>query len=174
MTHRKAPATLLTLFLSPMLLLAQPPRKSPDFDAGWRSEARQEQRIQKMIELLDLSEAQVLELESILDAHRQARQEAFAGIREVQDNLQTLLESAEPNPTDVGAKAIQLHQLRKSAHAQAEQQVVAVRQVLTPEQAEKFDTMLEVREMGRDRGERHPGARRGRRGQRSTAPNPNG
>jgi len=170
MNHRTIFVAVLAVVMSPLLLVAEPQQGPPDFDRGWRSETRgegQSRRTERMIEFLELSDAQTLQIETILDEQRKSRQTALGAIRSANEELQALLDSESPDVERVGAKVIELHAMRKAMRAQGASDHDKIRDLLTPEQAEKLDTMMEVREMGR--GDRD---RKGRGGHRDQRPGP--
>lgn len=166
MNYRKMLGLLLAITLVPLALEAQPRGGDGEFGGAWGEgppERGPERRVERMIELLDLSDAQALEIEEILAAQRASRRAAHQDLRADRDALEALLDSDNPDPAAVGQRVLALHAARKAGRAQSEADLGRIRSVLTPEQADKFDVLLEARAM---RGERDRHERPGRRGPR--------
>ena len=181
MNYRKTLGILLAIVIAP-LALAAPPRGDSDFGGAWGEgpggregmERGQAQRIERLIEFLELSDAQTLEIEEIMSQQREARKASFQTMRADGEALRTLIDSENPDATLVGQKVLAMHAARKASRAQGEADLERIRGVLTPEQAERFDVLMEAREMRGERGERHRPGRRGQRGQRRGGPGGDG
>jgi len=167
MSYRNTIVTLLAIAITPLALSAQPPRGDDDFAGGWgqgRMDRGGGQRLERLVEFLDLSDAQRLEIEEIMGEQRTARRATHETLRADGEALRALIESERPDPTLVGEQVIAMHVARKTMRQQGEADLDKIRSVLTPEQAERFDTLMEAREMGRDRDHRQRPGRRGPRG----------
>jgi Spy/CpxP family protein refolding chaperone len=117
-------------------------------------------RMERLVRFLELSDAQQVQIEEIMATHRESR-EALSGIMRSQNEaLQGILEGQQPDPTAIGKRVLEIHDLRKQMTADQETQVNAVREQLTPEQAERFDALMAARDFGRDRDGGGPGRAR--------------
>jgi Spy/CpxP family protein refolding chaperone len=118
-------------------------------------------RAQGMARFLGLSEAQKVEVRKLMEGRR-AEHEALREQREANsEQLKKALESANPDPTDVGAIAIEGHRLHEQGRALREAQDKALRGLLTPEQRTKFDAMKALRDEGGGPGGFGPRGHRG-------------
>ena len=118
-------------------------------------------RIERLVEYLDLSDAQKVQIEESMASHHEDRQATAETLRATNQALQGMLESGSPDATAIGTKVIEIHGLRQQMGADQAARMTALRELLTPEQVEKLDALMAARDFARgDRGPR--GERKGR------------
>jgi Spy/CpxP family protein refolding chaperone len=105
---------------------------------------------------LDLTEDQQAALKSIMQEERQASEPQRNQIREVRQQIRTLLDSGKADPTEVGRLTIQAHTLGKQLREQHKRAFERFEAQLTPEQKAKLDQMKQERGQ-RGFGRRGPG-----------------
>jgi Spy/CpxP family protein refolding chaperone len=156
----------VALMLAPTVLSAQPHSERgmrPGSDGALSNGGDPSARMERLIEYLDLSDAQRVQIEESMIEHRESRQALSQSMRARNESLQAMLESATPDATAIGNSVLERHELRKQMTAHQEAQISALRQMLTPEQAEKFDALMSAREFTRGEG----GGRGQRKGRHS-------
>lgn len=112
------------------------------------------QRMERMVEYLELSESQTLEWQAILDAHRTAapdRQQTEEMVEAWQEEFRTLADQAEPDLERLGQLALDIHRSRESRSLSRERLFTELRSVLTPEQSDKLDALQAARELSHPR-----------------------
>ncbi len=125
-------------------------------------ERRQEDRLERLTELLDLDAGQKAQVEEILTVARARHQEARKVAKSRHDELKALLDSGSANEAEVGALVIEMHQFRTQMKSEREQIHFEISALLTPEQQERFEV---IKDLHSERGERRHGRRgRGPRG----------
>jgi Spy/CpxP family protein refolding chaperone len=110
---------------------------------------------------LDLTEEQQETAQGILDGVREQLMAQHDQHLAVREELQALLDSETPDPTEVGRLVIQLHQGRESFRAVLEQAEADFAAILTAEQLEKWENWKELRDERRQRFGRRGGGRFG-------------
>lgn len=125
-------------------------------DVGERIAERHAERLTRA---LDLTDAQQATLQSLQATLGETIRPLFESMRTTREALEALLDSANPDPAAVGAKAIALHQTKasmKGAHETFEEGIVSM---LTETQRAQYEALREVRP-DRGRGERWGRSRR--------------
>jgi len=100
---------------------------------------------ERLTRALDLTDAQQQELDRLQDQLGDALRPLFDTMRDNRRALEELLESADPDPAAVGAKAIELHRAKqqmKGAHESFENGIVAM---LNETQRAQFEALREAR-----------------------------
>ena len=115
----------------------------------------------RMVEYLELSEAQTAEWEAITTEHREATRARWESIAQLRDQFRSLADQDNPNLEQVGQVALDLHREMETARASRGVVFDELSEILTPEQAERFEALKAAREFSGDR------ERRGRRGARA-------
>ena len=141
--------------------IAQPPDFAvyPGEDVPGHGRLR-EDRMAKMVEYLELSDSQTVEWEAITNQHQEVTRARWERVGQLREQFRSLADQDNPNLEQVGQVALELHREMESARASRGEVFTELRQILTPEQAERFDALKAAREFSGDRG------RRGRRGAR--------
>jgi len=125
-------------------------------------QGRQHQdRLARIVEYLELSDAQAAEWEQIASRHLETvrgRWELIGGLRE---EFRTLADQENPNLEQAGRIALDLHREMETARSSRGEIAEELVEILTPEQAERFEALQAAREFS---GERR---QRGGRGHRS-------
>lgn len=126
-----------------------------------------ERRLEVIEEYLDLSEAQAYEWESLAATQREARRAEWDSLRSDHQALRELLDSGTTDATRLGEMVLDLHARQLELRAQHESDLEALKQILTPEQAERFEALVAAHQMrpgGPGFRGRHPGRHRLDRG----------
>jgi Spy/CpxP family protein refolding chaperone len=103
-------------------------------------------RAEGMARYLGLSETQKEQVRKLMEGRRAEHEALREQIGANSEQLEKALESASPVPAEVGELAIEGHRLREQGRALREAQDKAVREILTPEQQAKFDSMKALRD----------------------------
>lgn len=106
---------------------------------------------------LDLSESQKADVRRILESKKATFDSLREQIRVDWQALDAAAEAQSPSTSEVGAAYLKVRSDREAMHAERKATMEQIRSILTPEQKEKLDTMLQKRQ------ERFEG-RRGTRG----------
>jgi len=145
-----AAATLMLVALRP--LTAQPqgfdrPRdgRGPD---GERPGAA---RLETFAEELDLSEEQSAKWQATIDEHFQSREATRKQIADLREEFNSLAETEDPDLERLGEIALILHREARATHPQRQQLVTELKGILTPEQVERFDSLVASRQFARPR-----------------------
>lgn len=149
------------LIVLPALLLALvavTATAAPHGERGERGEGRWAGRFERLADTLELTDAQKAQWEEIVTAHRESQEGEREEVKALHQELQTLVESANPNATEVGELFLAIHAKKEAAQESREALRTELRGILTAEQAEKLDMLKEMK------GERHHRGRHGRRG----------
>ena len=91
---------------------------------------------------LGLTDAQVQAITSLAQSERTSVQAIMADIQQKRQALNALLNTASPNPTDVGNAAIALHASEGKVAAERTAFITQVKAQLTGEQQQTLDTLL--------------------------------
>lgn len=100
---------------------------------------------------LALTDAQVTSIGALLKTHREAAFPLSQEVRARNHELQTALDTAEPNPNTVGQLVIARHGLTSQLQALNVKLQSDIAAVLTPEQRQKFEQMKDKRKARRGR-----------------------
>lgn len=150
----------VALLLTPLALMAQP-QSNHSMRPGGPMGGDPMDRIERLVEFLELSDAQRVQIEESMVSRREDRQAAAETLRSSNETLQRMLGGESPDATAVGTKVIEIHGLRQQMGADQKAQMTALRDLLTPEQVQKLDALIAARDFARsDRGPR--GERKGR------------
>jgi len=145
------------------LVLAQPPDSAVfPGDERPRHDRWQNDRLDRMAEYLELSDAQTVEWETITEQHTQAIRERWERVGTLRDEFEALADSQDPNLEQLGQVALDLHREMKTARASRGELHTDLEETLTPEQAERFAALREAREFAGGRGHRGPRGNRAR------------
>ena len=142
--------------------IAQPPDFAvyPEDEAPGHGRFR-EDHLSRVADYLDLSEAQATEWEAITAEHRQIARERRERIAQLRNEFRSLADQDNPDLGQIGRVALDLHREMESARASRGEVFEELKEILTPEQTDRFEALMAAREFSRDRGHR------GRRGTRS-------
>ena len=91
---------------------------------------------------LGLTDAQVTAIESLSQTEKTRVQAIMTDIQQKRQTLQTLLNAASPNPTDVGNAAIALHAAQNKLPGEHDYFLSELKKLLTGEQQQKLDTII--------------------------------
>ena len=163
---RQTLALLVVLGLvAPGIAVAQP--DGPFGADAWRDSDRPtrstERRLEAIAEYLELSEAQAYEWETMAAARHQTRRTAWDDVRSGHEALREMLESGPVDASLVGQTVIDLHAQQQALRDAHEADIEAFKQILTPDQEERFDALMAARALGPRHGERRPHGRFSRR-----------
>ncbi len=149
---------LLLALLATTIVWAQPSELA-DFPGeghrpGWHRGPGD--RLQQLVEYLDLSEAQEVEWNAIVERHFDAVEARHRKLGELRDSFRQLADQESPDLTALGQAALDLHREMESIRASRQQLIEELAVVLTPEQLERFEAFQAAREFSapRDRRER--------------------
>jgi Spy/CpxP family protein refolding chaperone len=90
---------------------------------------------------LGLTDAQVTAITNLAQAERPRAQTIMADIKQKRQTLNTLLNAASPNPSDVGNAAIALHTAQNGLKTERDNFLTQVKAQLTTDQVDKLDTL---------------------------------
>lgn len=93
----------------------------------------------RLIEFLELTEAQQEEWKAAHEAHRESAEPIMDQVRDNRTELHEAIESDNPNPTEIGELTLAGRDLRRELEASQEELRQALESVLTPEQLEKWE-----------------------------------
>ena len=159
-------STLSIALLAAMLCIpaiAQPPDFAvyPGEETPGHGRFR-EDRLARMVEYLELSDAQATEWEAIAARHQETARARFEHIGKLRNEFRSLAEQDNPNLEQVGQIALELHREMETARSSRGEVFEELQEILTPEQAERLQALKAAREFSEERG------RRGRRGPRAS------
>lgn len=148
------------------LAWAQP----PDYavfpgDERPRHDRSADDRLARMAEYLELSDAQATEWQAITKRHIDAMFVQRERIESLGSDFRGLADQQDPDLAELGQMALDLHREMESARSSRGQLLIDLEEILTPEQAERFAALKAAREFAGNRGHRGPRDRR-------PAPNP--
>ena len=126
----------------------------PRFQAGPRQGRRHASRnrlSRRLVEELQLTEEQLTQIKEQRQQHREDVQGLQKQQRELRQEVRSLLQSESPSATEVGERAIAVHNLSRQIRQERENVQEAFRALLTPEQLEKLDELKENRPRRRGR-----------------------
>lgn len=116
-------------------------------------------RADRIAELLDLTADQRAAFDKAIADGRDAARPRMDRMRQVGDALRAELDSSAPDPAAVGAKVIEMHQLRSELREARKMVEADLEKLLTDEQRFAFEALKESRKGSHDR--RGPGRRGG-------------
>ncbi len=114
-------------------------------NGGHFGEQRMERHLDRMVEALELDDGQKAQVEVILTESRDRHAARREGAQAKQEMLQSLLDSNSPDPAEVGALMIEIHQSRQQMSAEREQVHAEISALLTPDQLQRLDAVKEMR-----------------------------
>jgi Spy/CpxP family protein refolding chaperone len=91
---------------------------------------------------LGLTDAQVTAIQNLEQTERSRVQTLMTDVRQKRQALDALLNTASPNPTDVGNAAIALHAAEARLTPERDNFVTQLKTLLTGDQQQKLDTLL--------------------------------
>ena len=148
--------TLSTLALAALLAAPAVAGRNHDSRGGEEFAERMGERLTRA---LDLTVDQQRELDRLQAQLGDTVRPLFQSMRDDRDELETMLESADPDPAAVGAKAIALHRAKdqmKSAHDAFEAGIVAM---LNETQRAQYEALRDARGDREDRWDGPMGGR---------------
>jgi Spy/CpxP family protein refolding chaperone len=150
-------STLSALVAAVGILSAQP----PDFavypgDQESRLAERHDERLARITDYLELSEAQVGEWQEIAARHHEQAGQRRDRIASLREEFRTLAEQETPNLEQLGQTALDLHREMETMRTGRDEIMAEIETILTPEQSEKLAALKAARELGADRGHRRP------------------
>jgi Spy/CpxP family protein refolding chaperone len=149
-------ATLATLALvSPAFAGHDFRGREPRFDPG-RFEERLEERSDRVAEPLELTDDQRASFEALRERSLRDARARMERMRELGEELRTLLDATAPDAARVGEKAIALHRLREELRTGRETFEAEVARILTAEQRFAFEALREARGDLEERGPFRP------------------
>jgi Spy/CpxP family protein refolding chaperone len=128
-----------------------------EFDGKGRPTLRKGRRRGEVLQQLNLTPEQLQKLSAVRNQYQPLIRERAQSVRAAQRQLRRLLAS-DASESDVTAQYQQVQQLRQDLHQERFKSVLAMRQILTLEQRQAFES---GRQSGRER--ERPGGRRNRR-----------
>jgi Spy/CpxP family protein refolding chaperone len=157
--HRFRSASKRTTFILGALaaLVCTAAFAQPPFHARERGGHDGDGRIERgteLIEFLELSEAQQASWSEIHQQQREALRPLFERLHASMGEVHELLETNDPDPTEVGNLMIENRNLHRQIDAAKEGFGDKLKAVLTPEQVEKYEAFEAARAAGHRRGER--------------------
>jgi len=113
--------------------------------AGPRHEST-ERALSILSEYLGLTADQETQIKTILAEHRKAVRDKLSEVPTLEDNLQQLLESQNPDPAAVGDIVIRIHTIRNEARDSWAATAETIKGVLNPDQVAKLDSLTQSSE----------------------------
>jgi Spy/CpxP family protein refolding chaperone len=166
--HWKNPLIFTLASALPTLAAAQPGPGGWGHGLGFdpdRFEDRMDDRAEHLARLLDLTPEQQAAFARVRETGLAAARADMDRARLAADELRVLLDDERPDPAAVGAKVIELHQVRKRLRTARRNAAAELEKLLTPEQRFAFRALQEARDerfedgrgFGRGPGFRGPG-----------------
>ena len=118
----------------------EPGRFSEEF-----GEKMAERHAERLTRALDLTEAQQATLATLQEGFAETVRPLFATMRDSRDEMQTLLEQANPDPAEVGARAIAAHRAKASMKAAHEKLESDIEAMLDETQRAQFRALRDAR-----------------------------
>ena len=143
-------AALMLLPICPLTAQQQGfgrPRDGRGFD-GERTGAA---RLESLAEELDLNEEQSAQWQATIDGHFQSREAARKQIADLREEFNRLAETEDPDLKRLGEIALILHREARVTRPERQQLVTELKGILTPEQLERFDSLVASRQFARPR-----------------------
>ena len=153
---KKALWTTLLIAVAPgTLTLAQPPDYAvfPGDDRP-RHERWQDDRLERMVEYLELSDAQASEWQAISEQQTEVIRERVESIKTLRQEFAELADQENPNLEQLGRVALDLHREMKTMRSSRGDLFTELEGVLTSEQAERLEALKTAREFSGRRGHR--------------------
>ena len=155
MVMKSFATVLLTIGMVGSLAWAQP----PDFavypgDKGPRHDRGREDRLERMVEYLDLSEAQASEWQAITEQQAESVRARWERIGSLREEFESLADQDAPNLENVGRVALDLHREMEAARSSRGAVFSNLHEILTPDQKERLDALRQAREFSSGRGPR--------------------
>lgn len=163
------PLALLAILVLIPLAAAQPPSTDagpgfdgPGVDRGFGPAGRGHHRVHDLrflARFLELTDEQVEQARALFEGTRELTRPVREDLRATAGELRELLAGEAPDPTPVGELVLEIQDLRSELREAREILFEDFRALLTAEQNEKLDTLLEARKARRERrGARGPDA----------------
>jgi len=108
-------------------------------------------RLEALAEELDLSEEQAAKWQATIDEHFQSREATHKQIADLREEFNRLAETENPDLERLGEIALILHREVRDTRPLRQQLVTELKEILTPEQMELFDTLVASRQYPRSR-----------------------
>jgi Spy/CpxP family protein refolding chaperone len=108
-------------------------------------------RLETLAEELDLSEEQSAKWQKTIDEHFQSREATHKQIADLREEFNRLAETEDPDLERLGEIALILHREVQDTRPLRQQLVSELKGILTPEQLERFDSLLASRQFPRSR-----------------------
>jgi len=161
MKKRVLSLALAALALTCLTVAAQPGGFGPPSgdDLSWRGHMHA-QRLERMIDYLELDEMQAGEWQLVLDDHFAAMGVHRERMEALRDKFRRLADETKPDLEQLGQLALDMHREGQAAGSVWDQLSLDLEALLTPEQAERFEALKAARDMAGPRpGHRGPHAR---------------
>jgi Spy/CpxP family protein refolding chaperone len=124
--------------------------------------------INALKDALNLTDAQVSAIQSVVQSSQDQSKAMMSDLNQKRQLLNSLLNAASPNPTDVGNAALAVHAGEAQLQTLRKNQLASIRNTLTSDQQVTFDTLVKAGlpipgigggpGFGGPRGRRVPGA----------------
>ena len=114
---------------------------------------------EKLTRALDLTVDQQRELDRLQEQHGDTVRPLFDSMRTARSEMESLLETANPDPAAVGAKAIALHRAKEQMKAARESFEDGIVAMLNETQRAQYEALRDARGDGDDRGDGPDGRR---------------
>ena len=123
---------------------AQNPRRfgGPPSGDGTNNQTGRPSPLTPLKNALTLTDAQVTAIQALLQTRDTRAQALRTEIGQKRTAVETLLNAATPNPTDVGNAAIALRASEKKLLAERDWFITELKKLLTGDQQQKLDTLL--------------------------------
>lgn len=99
----------------------------------------------RLASYLELTDEQIASAKTIFDDARTAAQPIHQAQMDLRDQLATLLDSENPDPTEVGNLVLELHANRESVKAIFDAAIEDFKALLTADQLAKFEKLQDIR-----------------------------
>jgi len=135
---------------------AQPPQAAAlSGDADSRFGRFREERLERMVEILDLSESQASEWQALVESRAQSpsdRGAMEAQLESWQLEFDQLAQQEDPDLERLGQLALEMHRAHAARRSSRDQLIEELQAILTPEQLEKLEALRLAREFAGPRG----------------------
>jgi Spy/CpxP family protein refolding chaperone len=148
--------TLMLATTVTMASWAQPPEAGAfSLDEDTRFGRFREERIERMVEFLELSESQTSEWQALVESRTQSPSDHRAMAEQLESwrlEFDRLAEQEDPDLERLGQLALDIHQAHAARRASREQLIDELQAILTPEQLEKLEALRATRDFVEPRG----------------------
>lgn len=132
---------LATLVLLPVASVARAAGGPVDPLAPAKRVSRLDALADRLARRLDLNADQRQQFDQLRERSREVVQPLFDRMRSLHGEMQTLLDSASPDPAEVGAKAIAMHEVRDQLRSARQELVKKFAALLNDDQRARFDEL---------------------------------